>query len=99
MDEWWMSFLGDIVWESLHPMKNTNEKGPDDLSHKQNTKLKPSSSSHDIKTSAEIHKDWNSDHFNHKSPKYSISTSQEKLRTVNIISKSDIAEIELQWDL
>ena len=42
MDEWWMSFLGDIVWESLHHMKNTNEKGPDDLSHKQNTKLKPS---------------------------------------------------------
>ena len=42
MDEWWMSFLGDIEWESLHPMKNINEKGSDDLYHKQNTKLKPS---------------------------------------------------------
>ena len=51
-----------------------------------------------MKTSAEIHKDWNSDHSHHKEPNSTL-TSQELDRTVTIISKSDVAEIKLQWGL
>ena len=86
MDEWWTSFLGNGVCEA-------------GVSHVKSSKPKSHNTRHANKTAAEIHKDWNSNHFNHKCANYSISTSQEYERTVTIISKSDIAEIELQWEL
>ena len=98
MNEWWVSFLKNSKWEGLYPMNKMNKSNDNIDPHLKMNKLKRTSPNQVMKTSAEIHKDWYSDHSHHKEPNSTL-TSQELDRTVTIISKSDVAEIELQWDL
>ena len=128
MEEWWISFLGDSVWEGLPPMNKTKRKEIDVLycpdryklntlpmsqmssrskvvDIKSSTQTIPSSStslSGISKTSADIYKDLNSNNINSKlkqsTTNCSETTPREYLRNITIVSRSDVADVHLQWD-
>ena len=79
-------------------MNKMNRSNDNNDPHLRLNRLKRSNSNQVMKTTAEIHKDWKSDHSHHKDSNYTLA-SVELDRTVTLISNSDVTEIELQWDL
>ena len=77
MDEWWMSFLGDSVFEGLHSVKNRNGRGADDLSHQQSSKLKPVQVANMPSNSREIRLKSNTAQIMQTCHNYATKTSAE----------------------